>query len=371
MLKSLRRSDSSAAWLADEEMRRRIFLTWGLALALLLTLFMAPFDGFVAGNRADAIFESLMALSAALLLYSLRRWRNVSVIALGTVMTQGGLLLAIITIDGMKDLALVWLYVLPPIAFFLLGVRRGGLVTALFYFGFWGSIGLDPQGPQWLTLTGLGMFNLLLSSITVMALVALYEFTRVASHRALLHAANNDFLTSAVNRRAFEREFDREVARASRQHSPLALLIIDIDLFKQINDRYGHDVGDQALIEMVRRLQGCLRASDLFGRLGGEEFGILLPDTALSEAVTLAERLRRAMADRPLLVGGGEIPLTISLGIAPLSADAPTATALYSRADQALLTAKRNGRNRVEVAGRADAERATDEAMPAPLEAIE
>ena len=124
--------------------------------------------------------------------------------------------------------------------------------------------------------------------------------------------------------------------------------MIDIDHFKTINDRFGHAAGDSVLVEIARRLQATLRSSDIIARIGGEEFLVIAPDTPKTEAGKLAERLRQAVADRPVMVGQTALPVTISIGVADQAASGCQNTdQLLNAADAALYAAKAAGRNRV------------------------
>ncbi len=159
-------------------------------------------------------------------------------------------------------------------------------------------------------------------------------------------AANRDFLTGALSRRAFYKLGEREVIVAGRARRPLALLLIDFDNFKPINDRLGHDAGDKALIAFVRRAESVLRTSDFLGRVGGDEFAVLMPEADLAAAANAAERLKkRVESDK----GGDPLDgVTLSIGAA-LWQEGDSLKDLIKRADTALYRAKEQGRNRVVV----------------------
>jgi two-component system cell cycle response regulator len=128
-----------------------------------------------------------------------------------------------------------------------------------------------------------------------------------------------------------------------------ALMLFDIDHFKQVNDRFGHPAGDEVLRELAGRAMRQVRSVDLVGRLGGEEFVVVMPETSLSGAVVVAERLRVAVADEPFILqdNGGKLPITVSVGIAVTGKETDTLESLLKRADEALYAAKNAGRNRV------------------------
>jgi two-component system cell cycle response regulator len=150
-----------------------------------------------------------------------------------------------------------------------------------------------------------------------------------------------DPLTRLYNRRFLFSQLESLVSGARRHHRPLAVAMVDLDHFKGVNDRHGHETGDDVLVAAAEALQRALRAEDVLGRLGGEEFLALLPDTDAEAAATTAERLREAVEQ-----AGGPVPVTASVGWAVLE-DGEPADALVRRADAALYAAKAAGRNRV------------------------
>lgn len=166
-----------------------------------------------------------------------------------------------------------------------------------------------------------------------------------AQRDAVQRLADTDALTGAASRRHFELSAERDVARALRESRPLSLLMLDIDHFKAINDRYGHAGGDRILQACVAACQARVREADLVGRLGGEEFAVLLPDTSDEDAVLVAEQLREGLARlRVPLDEGPAVSFTVSIGVAQLH---DRLDSLLRSADAALYEAKRAGRDRV------------------------
>jgi diguanylate cyclase (GGDEF)-like protein/PAS domain S-box-containing protein len=166
----------------------------------------------------------------------------------------------------------------------------------------------------------------------------------------LREEATTDALTGIPNRRHFTRRLDDALSQVKRRHDLQAsVLIIDIDHFKRINDSFGHLVGDGVLKHLAGLMQEGLRKLDALGRIGGEEFAILLPGAGPLEARIFAERLRQQVVDRPYAESGRSFPVTISIGIAAVTGDDRDIDAPLDRADKALYRAKENGRNRVEV----------------------
>ena len=184
-------------------------------------------------------------------------------------------------------------------------------------------------------------------------LVSFAATATAAIQNARLHAevqklAITDALTGLYNRRGLFELGQREVERARRYKRPLVAMMMDIDHFKFINDYYGHTVGDQVLQAVAKRCSDNLRRIDILGRLGGDEFTILLPETDMFTASQVAERVRNTVADRPVVTEENPISVSVSLGVARATSATPDLEVLISRADAAMYIAKREGRNRVE-----------------------
>jgi len=160
--------------------------------------------------------------------------------------------------------------------------------------------------------------------------------------------AATDGLTGLPNKRAVTDALKRTFAQATMTKSPLGLLLLDLDHFKQVNDQYGHGAGDQVLASVGAALRSALRVRDFAGRNGGEEFAVLLPDTGIVAALEIAERVRAAIAE--VTLPGTDVPVTVSVGVAGFPDHASTLERLERLADAALYVAKRQGRNRVELA---------------------
>ena len=166
---------------------------------------------------------------------------------------------------------------------------------------------------------------------------------------ALLQLATTDSLTGASNRRHFLDQLDAELARQRRHGGHASILMTDLDFFKHINDKYGHATGDVVLSHFVHIVRQTVRRSDIIGRIGGEEFAILLPGDGTNGARELAERLRHTFESNPARINNMEIACTVSIGISGLLTDDMTADAPLRRADEALYAAKAAGRNRIEL----------------------
>lgn len=168
----------------------------------------------------------------------------------------------------------------------------------------------------------------------------------VRTREVLRAQAMVDPLTQVANRRAFVETAQRELGRAGRAQRPTSVLMLDLDHFKAVNDTYGHAAGDAVLVEVARRLSATLRDADCLGRLGGEEFAVVLPECGLSDALIVAERLRREIARAPIAVPGTRLAVTASIGVASTLAGRDSIVELLDLADGALYQAKAKGRNR-------------------------
>lgn len=188
--------------------------------------------------------------------------------------------------------------------------------------------------------------TLLMSGLTFVIIMWIIDRWRDREAR-FERLATTDPLTGVANRRLLFDVSKRELARSRRYGTPTSLIIIDLDHFKSINDKFGHLVGDRALSHAADVLGEAIRDADMISRYGGEEFGILLPMTDLDGAVEVAERCRTRLAERPFMVNGDNVTITASLGVASTVKEGDV-DELLRRADDALLRAKALGRNRTE-----------------------
>ena len=209
---------------------------------------------------------------------------------------------------------------------------------------FWGSAMIAPlghrharTGPADADATPERTYCLILRDIT----------DKREASEAQRRATSCDHLTGIANRRTFFEAAELEIDRRKRSPRPLSLIVFDVDHFKRVNDTHGHPAGDAVLRKLAAVLVATFRQVDVVARLGGEEFGVLLPSTGLDDAARVAERFRMAMAAQPVEVDGVLIPCTVSGGVATMEDGAGGLDLLMKRADKALYTAKSDGRNRI------------------------
>ncbi len=176
------------------------------------------------------------------------------------------------------------------------------------------------------------------------------KYTRDQLQNALIELeklATTDYLTGIPNRRHFYTLAEREFRIATRRQHTFSLMVIDIDKFKRINDNYGHPVGDQVIKLVAQEIFASLRQEDLCSRWGGEEFVVLLSDTNIDEAKTVAERIRTNISQLNIEINDCNLAITVSIGLTTYHPDDSSLDVVFNRGDQALLEAKNNGRNRV------------------------
>ncbi len=226
------------------------------------------------------------------------------------------------------------------------------------------QVGLPEQGTRWLSIRAMPVWE----GDTVREVFSCFSdvSARMTLMEELRIRASVDALTGLLNRRRWMERLAEEHARLLRQTDrPYTLLAMDLDHFKTVNDQHGHAIGDAVLRHVAERIQNCLRQTDAAGRLGGEEFIVLLPDTDLAAARPLAERLRATLAQSPLPHPNLPLIVTASLGLAQVLPSDTSYEDVMLRADRALYRAKHLGRNRIEV-GEADAPGEPRTAPPPP-----
>lgn len=326
--------------------------------AILLPWFVGDFVGIAALAPAfAAVFEPLAAkagvptsglVSAAARLGPARPgWRSFGLLFLLCLVPLGGSLLLLVVV-GLRDLAAAFLVFFAIVPLMWIVHTEGALRTFASVAAL--SVAIAGAGAaagpgEHTTAYQYAMIVLAGSAYFGLAVPSLY-----LDNENLRRLATTDALTGAANRLAFDEAAQQETERARRFGTPLSVVLLDLDHFKAVNDAHGHAFGDTVLSEVAARLRAGLRESDALGRVGGEEFAVLLPMTDAAAATETAGRLRTAVRAAPVTRGPLAATVTASFGVAAVD-PAAGFDAARERADRALYEAKRLGRDRVETAG--------------------
>lgn len=317
---------------------RMIFASTGLTLGVFCAL------QFMAGNYLFASFELVATATLLWGAWRIVRVRNLLPWIYLYLLPTFSFLLYIIVIPNASKTAFVWVYSIPVLSYLLLGLKRGSLLALPFILGacllylYTYPIQRDAE-----SLIDLG--NAVFCGLMILVFVYLYEARRATAYQKLQHMARTDALTGVANRGSFQQSLEQSIREAQRSQSKLVLVVLDVDYFKAVNDQYGHDAGDQALRHICNSLGQRLRATDTLGRLGGEEFGLLLRNTDGPGAESLVEGLRARLCSQPMRYGDQDIALSATFGLAEWPVDGRTAEQLYRCADQRLYRGKEQGRN--------------------------
>ena len=269
----------------------------------------------------------------------------------------GAFLLLLLDLETPIGLSIPFLYVLlAPLVVALRGrlafIAAVAIVSAVSALGLWFSLidggPFSAEGYRYEDFLRDAVINRVIAVALFIAVLALLR--RIQTNQDELHRlSTTDGLTGALNRRRFEELAEVERRRSQRSGAPVSLMILDIDHFKRVNDQFGHAAGDAAIRMLAKACLATLRPGDLFGRWGGEEFVIAMPETNAAGALKAAERLREILATARFDANGKPRSITVSIGVATLLRDELTIDHAIARADRALYRAKAAGRNRVEL----------------------
>lgn len=247
------------------------------------------------------------------------------------------------------QLRIFWFVINVPGVFLLLGHRAGWAITLLsvLIVALANPHSAAPYSVNALVTFGMGMLYLALF-FQIYAARSISYFNRMQEYNGRLHRmASHDMLTDVLNARAYYEVCDQLIRVARRKGAPYAVLFVDLDHFKSINDTHGHAAGDAVLRDVAACLGRCIRQSDALGRIGGEEFSIFLPDTGLDAAKTVAEHARHSIEALMPSIGERRLRVTASIGVAGSGGGDRSMLAIQQQADQAMYVAKSRGRNRV------------------------
>lgn len=258
--------------------------------------------------------------------------------------------LLILVVPDASITAYVWILMIPVLSYLLLGKQAGLRLSAPFLVAgclvyAWSVQSFSDA------MAFIDLLNLVLCAVLMLMFVHVYETRREEAEMKLFLMAQSDSLTGLANRSSFQSTLARTIGECDRSGSGFALVVMDVDHFKAVNDTMGHDAGDRALSRIGKLLKERLRATDSVGRLGGEEFGLILRDVKPDDSYELMEELRRRIAASELPYGDATIRLTASFGIAHFPDHGRSAETLYRAADRCLFAGKQAGRNKVIRAG--------------------
>ncbi|GAB3685303.1 GGDEF domain-containing protein [Salinisphaera aquimarina] len=338
-----------------------------LVLVTLTALFGAAYViiNLQAGKYIIAGMELAMTVFAATLIVIVRGTRRLTEWTIAFIIPFYAVMMYGFYSPNTEVTVYSWVMVIPLLAHLLLG-RRLGAVLSLFFIGCAGALFYHRFGGASLVQTPGAIANVTMATATVFALAHFYEASREQAERRLARMAMTDALTGLPNRAYFEQIFEQEKQEHVAHDLPLSLLMVDVDFFKQVNDVHGHEAGDAALRDIATAMRDNVRQGDAVGRLGGEEFAILLCNSDKRRGQAIAEELRRAVERCGCRHRNKALNLTASFGVATLVASGQTFEDLLSRADRCLYSAKRAGRNRVVVDPPKPAGGAAPGTMPAP-----
>ncbi|WP_051275223.1 GGDEF domain-containing protein [Aestuariibacter salexigens] len=261
------------------------------------------------------------------------------------------LMIYLVHSGGNNNTGPLWIFLVPPVAMFMAGLRAGLVVNIIFIIALSVIMFVPAEGLLAATYSYEFKTRLLYSYMTLTFLAGFYEYSRQQSYQFIQQLsdefeqqATQDTLTALPNRRGIRASLDYELARSERSNKPFAIVLVDVDKFKSVNDMYGHDAGDKVLVELTRRFRQHIRHQDIVGRWGGEEFIFILPETGKHDAFTLADKLRELIASEPFSVGNKPLQITISAGVSTHD-ESPSIDKAISLADARLYQAKSDGRN--------------------------
>lgn len=340
----------------ERDDQRVIDVARNLSLGAFFFLILIGSKSHLSGHHFHGYILYLFALITVVNLANYHFNRNKRFYQNSFISMVGVLFLYLTASGGESNTGPLWFYVFPPLGFYIFGIKRGialsvsAMLAVLVIFSF-------PQLPFVTTQYDADFkirFLASLSFVTIFAYI-LDDARRTAKNELIdmatlyEYAARTDELTSLSNRRDMKECLDKEFYRHQRSNSYFSIIIMDIDHFKRVNDTYGHDAGDAVLKEFSTLLKGLSRKIDVVSRWGGEEFLMLLPDTSMLQALTLAERLRLAVEEHNFSYKFQAIPLTMSAGVCAVSQQ-ENVNRILKQADINLYEAKTKGRNRIEPA---------------------
>lgn len=343
----------SQALSTEHEEQQVSRLLTGVSVMALLFLFGIGAKAWYSDNTTHGVILWLFSVPIVLNMIWFARTGNRDTQKAGLLTFVAILLSYLIATGGESSTGPLWFYALPPLLFFLTSLKAGTAILLFCYLaaltvfqfpdlpGITARYNTDFKIRFFATLTFESIFCFVLEATRQSARNKLVTFAQAHEH-----AARTDELTGLANRREMLNRLNTEFSRYQRAGHHFSIVLIDLDLFKQVNDNHGHDAGDKVLQRFAEVTHGVTRQTDVAARWGGEEFMLLLPDTTLLQALALAERLRSEIASTAFTHNGTTMPVTLSAGVCSIS-NATSINELLKQADVQLYSAKEGGRNRI------------------------
>ncbi|WP_194756390.1 GGDEF domain-containing protein [Aliidiomarina indica] len=331
---------------ADPTRHQRSLLRAVLIIIFIFSLVIGSINVALFSAYQIATFNFISVLVSALIWYYYHRSRNLKVaswLVTGAILFN---LACFISLAKGGAYSLIWITIIPPLVFFLLGRRAGSWVTALAYSATLLYLYVNLSNLPPLSFGTGAMLNIAEVMLVHWFLFRHYESSRKSAYAELAHLSESDRLTGVYNRGKLDALLEQTIQEVQEKHTPACLMLIDIDHFKEVNDSFGHLVGDQVLKQVAVTLKRNIREGDAFGRWGGEEFMLICTHTELEHANQLAEDLRQRVMDTVVTEKG---PITISIGLVQIDPTL-TSTEAIQFVDRALYKAKASGRNTVIIA---------------------
>lgn len=319
---------------------RLVFGATGVTLVIFAFLLMLN------NNVALALFELVagsIAFFGALRIENspyLLRWIH------GYLIATFSLLIFIIAMPDVSESAFVWIFIMPILSYLLLG-RWAGFLLAVPFMLVGGYFYYLQLGALNNAQTIIDLLNPAFCAVLTVMFMHIYETHRAEAQDKLIVMAETDGLTGLANRSNFKSTLERTINEAVRSNTTFALVLMDLDHFKIVNDTFGHNAGDEVLQHISTLLFERLRGTDFVGRLGGEEFGLILRDVGSPAAFEVVDNLRQRIENSSVIYDTHEVKLTASFGISYWPRDARKLNDLYRVADRRLYSSKRAGRNTV------------------------
>ena len=335
-----------------EEENRRIFIIHLFSLIGMSITGVTAFFSFINSNYLLSFTLCLSSLTFAI--------GSITQKITGNHRLSSGIILYLLYLlmfyllysGGVNNTGPIWIFMTAPVTLFICGLRLGiinlVIFTTMMSFILFSSLdfSLKAQYPLDFKL------RLIYSFLTVSALSAFYEYSRESSYRSMLEISKKfeilsrlDPLTQLSNRRDATNIIEYEQRKLARNKISLSLILCDVDNFKKVNDQFGHDVGDTVLTELANIFKKCIRDQDTVARWGGEEFLFILPNTNTEQAITIAQKIHKAIENSNPLFEAQTVATTVSMGLSTITNDKAIELAI-STADKNLYKAKRNGKNR-------------------------